>query len=460
MPCEEFADSVGVMSSELDAWRARATDAEPDALLRAAELLGPSLAARRSPPLAGGVALPVRTAIESADARSAAIARLLAWAAAAGARWDGIEVRVAADGSAAVLAARSIAPGEPILTLPRHLMIIDDELGLATSDPRDALAAWLPRAARDPASPWRAYLDALPARLAELPMFRDDLDALAGTLAHALATEDARDIRDAYARLAPDGVSLADFAWGCAIVKSRGYHAPGTLEHRIALLPLVDLFNHGLGDTTWTYDPRDGSFVVSTERGFAIGDEVHMSYGDRSNARLLVHFGFTMPGNPADEAALLFDLAADPVNAVAAHLLWQLPLEQPVRACVASSLDHRFRRALSIARLQASGPAERARALEIGLAPTRDLPWLGAAHEVAAFAAMAAAAGRALAALEPAQGGTARDGERAVLEQILELATTVRADLEWQDPARVREAAAGARGLLRQYLHALADELQ
>ena len=143
-------------------------------------------------------------------------------------------------------------------------------------------------------------------------MFHDDLAALEGTAAHAIATEDARDIREAYDGLPLElraRVSLEDFAWGCAIVQSRGFHAPGTLEHRIALLPLVDLLDHRPGDVTWTYDPLDGNLVVSTEHGFAIGDEVHFTYGDQSNTRLFVHFGFTLPDNAADEADLVLPRA-------------------------------------------------------------------------------------------------------------------------------------------------------
>src|SRR5262249_24434674 len=152
-----------------------------------------------------------------------------------------------------------------------------------------------------------------------------------------------------------------------------------------ALLPLVDLFNHGVGDTTWRYEPVDRVFMISAVRGFAIGDEVHFPYGDRSNTRLFVHFGFAQPNNPVAEADLLFDRATDPVHDVAAHLLWTLPLAAPTRVNVACRFDARFVRALSLARLRASGPVERARALEVVLTASGDLPWLGGELERAAL---------------------------------------------------------------------------
>jgi hypothetical protein len=448
---------------------------EPDDLLREAERIGhevgdrPAAVAERP-----WVALPLRSDVPpSPEERRGAIARVLAWARARDASWDGIDVVVDAHGNASVRASRMISSGEPILTLPRRLMIVDNAVTTSGLPPRDALAAWLPLELRESASPWRAYLDALPVQLAELPMFHDELDALAGTAAHALAAADNHDILDTYSGLSAElraRLSLADFAWGCAIVKSRGFHAPGSVEHRLALMPLVEFFNHRLGDTTWSYNPLDERFVVRTERGFAIGDEVHFTYGDRSNTRLLVSFGFAAPGNPTREAGLMFERASDPVNDVAAHLLWNRPPGSPARMPIACTLDHRFIRALSLARLQASGPAERARAIEAGLSPHGDMPWLGGALEEAAFAVIAAAAQRALAAIKQARGsedawGTTcalvRDGERQVLEEILELAATVVEYVHWEDPVKLRAAAdaIGERCLLRQYLHALADQL-
>ena len=90
---------------------------------------------------------------------------------------------------------------------------------------------------------------------------------------------------------------------------------------------------------------------------------------------------------------------------------------------------------------------------------------------------MAAAARRALGELDAHRRSGAdgawgrscaivRDGERAVLAQIIELASAVPAHLHVRDPEHLRAATAaipvearGARRLLRQYLGALADEL-
>lgn len=163
-----------VFGVELEASASLPSDeAEPGEFLRAAERIGRAIADRgvRARPAVepGWAALPVRTGVSaSPDARRAAIERQLAWAHAAGASWNGIEFCVDASGNASVRAHRKLAAGEPILIVPRCLMIVDHELaasttgdlalGLPDPGPRDALAAWLPLEAREPASQWRAYL--------------------------------------------------------------------------------------------------------------------------------------------------------------------------------------------------------------------------------------------------------------------------------------------------------------
>src|SRR5204863_3032895 len=135
---------------------------------------------------------------------------------------------------------------------------------------------------------------------------------------------------------------------------------------QVALIPVVDLFNHRLGDTTWTFDPVEGMFAITTERAFVEGEHVGFPYGDRSNSKLFAHYGFTEDDNMAGEAVLVFEPVADPVSAISAYLLWGLPLGAPAHVITGTVFDHRFLRALSVARLGASGAAERARMSDEG----------------------------------------------------------------------------------------------
>ncbi|MGE0398976.1 MAG: SET domain-containing protein [Kofleriaceae bacterium] len=415
--------------------------------------------------------LPVRAiAPLSARARAEALERLLAWTRERGARWDGIEFRVEPDASAHIVATRALAAGDEILSLPRSMMIVDNELSDTStgtvelgwkSHPQDGLAAWLPLEAQRPDSPWRAYLDTLPTQLAALPMFRDadDLAALAGTAAHALTTDEVGEVRHTYERLPPElrtRLSLADFAWGRAVVMSRAFNAPGTFEHRLALIPLLDLLDHGRDDTAWSYNPIDG-MVVRAQQAIAAGDAVHFSYGNRTNTHLLVTYGFALPANETNEACLIFDVP-----------------EGPLRVYVTANADHRFARALSIARLLASDRETRDRILGSLTEPT-NIPFLGSATEEAALDLVASVARRARSELDtPPRAASSeweqtcaliRDGERATLDHVIDFAGAAR------DHARCRQEqlraaadaiaddALGGRRMLRAYMRGLADEL-
>lgn len=417
-----------------------------------------------APPLADPTwpALPARPGPHpTAAQRGAAIARLRAWAIAGGARLDGVALHVDAAGDGSMRAARAIAAGETLLTIPRRLMLRDDELaatatgavdlGPDVAGPRDALAVWLPLEARRDDSPWRAFLDVQPASFADLPMFRgdDELAPLAGTAARRAAAAAHADVVDTYRRLPAAvraEVSLADYAWGRAIVASRGFNAPDTLDERVAFIPIADLFNHHPGQTRWQYDPITAAWSVTARRAFAAGDELHFDYGAKGNTALLVGYGFALADNPATAAELT------------------LPDAPPL--AVTARFDDGVRAALAVARRRAAG-----------LGPTDDDgdadddAWRGDDVERAALAALAAAAQAAHDRIAPPDP-TARDGwertcavvragERAVLAAVAAFAQVAARELATSGGAAVTTdavalSAGGAAALLRGYLAAIA----
>ncbi|HUQ00969.1 MAG TPA: SET domain-containing protein [Kofleriaceae bacterium] len=257
----------------------------------------------------------------SAAERAQAIARLEAWARARGARFEALELVVDAAGNCSARARRAIAAGEPVVVMPRALVLSDGDLattatgepvpfGDAWRSPRDTLAVWLALESEQPDSPWRPFLDVLPAAFPDMPVYRGDdaLAPLAGTAARLLAAEAHHDIVETYARLAADvraRVGLAGYAWGRANVRSRGFNAPYTTAPRLAFIPIVDLMDHSPGDTTWRYDTAASEYVVSACRGFAPGEPVHFEYGAYSNTHLLVEYGFAFDTNSVHEAVLV-----------------------------------------------------------------------------------------------------------------------------------------------------------
>ncbi|KAJ1454675.1 hypothetical protein M885DRAFT_521640 [Pelagophyceae sp. CCMP2097] len=74
---------------------------------------------------------------------------------------------------------------------------------------------------------------------------------------------------------------------------------------RHTLTPGVDLANHAGGaaqaDASVAYEYFSDSFVISAHRDYAVGEAVCTSYGKKSNANLLLNYGFVEKGNPFDD---------------------------------------------------------------------------------------------------------------------------------------------------------------
>lgn len=298
--------------------------------------------------------LPVR----SARAPAGALDALLAWAAAAGAWFEPIELAVAADGNRTVRARRALAPGEALLRVPRALLVTD---GDAVTDPAIAqvaalegtmlsppcaLGLWLARAVGAPDSGARPYLDALPPGLPWMPLHRSavQLAALDGTRALATVAYRARGHRADHALLveqvaALTGLSLTDFVWGQQVAASRCFRvAIGGRDTR-ALVPLADMFDHGRDDATWSFHDDQACFELRACAALAAGQEIQLSYGRGSNAGWLSTYGFAVTDCAEDEALLDLPAAGGPAYfAVAAR--YDVRLKRLLaHARIASELD-------------------------------------------------------------------------------------------------------------------------
>ena len=74
---------------------------------------------------------------------------------------------------------------------------------------------------------------------------------------------------------------------------------------RHVLAPGVDFLNHvgaaAEDDAAASYEYFADAFAVNAHRDYDAGDEVHASYGKKSNAQLVANYGFLEPGNPFDD---------------------------------------------------------------------------------------------------------------------------------------------------------------
>ncbi|MBL8625973.1 MAG: SET domain-containing protein [Myxococcales bacterium] len=267
--------------------------------------------------LEGWAPLPVETAPPLAGAVDA----LLAWAAQQGAWFEPIAIAVAPDGNRGVVTRRAVAAGEPLVVVPRPLLVTDVDVAahpavapLVPHQDRLAsrhslMARWLVSERADPASRWRPYVDALPPWFPGLPLHRPaaQLAGLAGTAALAAIVALAEGYRGDHALLegvAPGGPALAAFAWGRAVAGSRCYSIAGADGSCRALVPVADMFDHGAPDARWGYDDARQQFEVVAARDLAAGAPVTISYGQHENARLLSAYGFAIADNPDDEVVI------------------------------------------------------------------------------------------------------------------------------------------------------------
>jgi hypothetical protein len=187
----------------------------------------------------------------------------------------------------------------------------------------------------------RAYLDFLPRRdELDVPLLWDEerLELLEGspTLQHirqrrsftravheALFGEDGGSMvgveaaaEEAFESTIPlTPVLESEYGWASSVLLSRATSggagraaaaaAGGSAAPPFTLVPVMDCINHSLEpNCEYTYDPTAGDFTVTSTRTVSQGEEMTISYGPLSNARLLRLYGFALPSNPHDTVTL------------------------------------------------------------------------------------------------------------------------------------------------------------
>ncbi len=409
--------------------------------------------------------------------RAAATAALLAWFTARGGDLSAIELRVGAHGRT-VHAARPIAADEIILAVPPALMIDSETvrrspLGRAliaagVGHDHGILAAFLARERGVIDSPWRAAIEALPVADPGGP-----LCASAATLAPLVGTDAItelhrmrRMILDEHALAAGDPaippVGLAELTWARAVVSSRCFRVVSEGVPALAMIPVADMCDHGFGDAIYRAHADTGVFEIVAARDLAVGDQIHLPYGTKSNQALLAGYGFALEDNAYDEATLLFPPGAPSLRqAVLARVVGNAALAGWRRVPIGFRYDERARRALSVARALSADPDELASAIEGGLVTGLDLPWIGDETEAAALQLLQRAAQMGLDAAVPIDDdGTYlgqmivryRRGQREILEGVLAMVAHAPAFIHGGRPMPYRGKETWA-NLLNDYVH-------
>jgi hypothetical protein len=165
--------------------------------------------------------------------------------------------------------------------------------------------------------PESSSFDALPRRWSE----KDIQNLLTGTslLRHVIsaktgAMEDYRLLLERYRKHqmntnknenASSFPSFEKFSDMLAAVTSRAFQI-GTTDEDIAIVPILDLGNHTRGKSTsklekknvsYQYDVSEDVMIVTSTIDIDLGESIRLTYGAKSNAQLLLNYGFCIPRN-------------------------------------------------------------------------------------------------------------------------------------------------------------------
>ncbi|KAH7533519.1 ribulose-1,5 bisphosphate carboxylase/oxygenase large subunit N-methyltransferase, chloroplastic isoform X2 [Ziziphus jujuba] len=104
--------------------------------------------------------------------------------------------------------------------------------------------------------------------------------------------------------------NLETFKWSFGILFSRLVRLP-SMDGRFALVPWADMLNHDCEvETFLDYDKSSQGVVFTTDRSYQPGEQVFISYGNKSNGELLLSYGFVPREgtNPSDSVELPLSL--------------------------------------------------------------------------------------------------------------------------------------------------------
>ncbi|KAG2184791.1 hypothetical protein INT43_000704 [Umbelopsis isabellina] len=229
--------------------------------------------------------------------------------------------------------------GSSLLTIPSQLIITAqtareffkekfpaiyqelDEVSLGAVKERFILLAFLIYGHSNPSEfPYQAYLDVLPTATDfekwHALYFDDehlkimDGSSLAASIEarHQVLKKEVHNFRH-HVRSFPEDVSLELWKWADTIfwtrvISIKSQHSaskiPSDSQSDYALVPMIDFANHSLKPNVRWEINEDGDFQLFPKDDIQIkaGDELFLSYGDKSNQELLFSHGFCIPDNP------------------------------------------------------------------------------------------------------------------------------------------------------------------
>eukprot|EP00241_Pyramimonas_parkeae_P015824 CAMPEP_0114288172 /NCGR_PEP_ID=MMETSP0059-20121206/6669_1 /TAXON_ID=36894 /ORGANISM="Pyramimonas parkeae, Strain CCMP726" /LENGTH=500 /DNA_ID=CAMNT_0001409301 /DNA_START=38 /DNA_END=1540 /DNA_ORIENTATION=+ len=233
-----------------------------------------------------------------------------------------------------LVASRPVARGEPLLNLPREIVldpqramdesVLGSRLAAANLSEQCVLAAFLADLAgtvqRGEHHEWAPYLAVLPQSTGSVLGWDAEERAalLQGTSVERAARELADQVdqaTDLVCEVAPE-LGRDHVKWGFEVLFSRLIRLQG-LGDALALVPFADFLNHSPDSAAFIdYDAGKQRVVLVPERSYAQGEQVFVSYGEKSSAELLLTYGFVPPAGTNPHNFVNVEVSLDPEDAL------------------------------------------------------------------------------------------------------------------------------------------------
>mmetsp|Transcript_32491 Transcript_32491/g.52634 ORF Transcript_32491/g.52634 Transcript_32491/m.52634 type:complete len:537 (+) Transcript_32491:31-1641(+) len=117
-----------------------------------------------------------------------------------------------------------------------------------------------------------------------------------------------------------DIYSLEAFKWAFGTLLSRFTFLP--TSETLSLVPLGDMMNHDPNaDLAMDYDVDTASVILVADKDYKKGEVLRVSYGQLSNAELMLNYGFALNNNPYDRVDMTVALGFDALAPQKAKIL-------------------------------------------------------------------------------------------------------------------------------------------
>ena len=232
-----------------------------------------------------------------------------------------LEIHFFSDNYRGVIAKSDIKKYEIIMSIPK-ICLISMDIALSTSigkeigkfmyqelhSPRHSLfSSFLLSEAQS--EKWKFYFDLLPKDFSYFPIFYTDkeLEYLRGSPFLSQIFEKRIEMKSDYDIICNYIPSFSSFPFikfcqARMSVSSRIFGVTMNGVRADVLVPFADLINHRTQrQTQWYYDNAQNSFVIQSLEDIKEGSEIYDSYGKKSNAKLLLNYGFCLENNSENE---------------------------------------------------------------------------------------------------------------------------------------------------------------